>query len=283
MRPHSDPRGPRSSLVQIRASWIHGSQRRPFCIVALAALIALASLGCIGSAEDEPLAPATGKEADVTHDGLVRMTGSALEGVWVKPGADIAGYRELLVAQTRVAYKRKPGASQADVFPLTSSEIEVLENLFYETFVKEVEKSQDWTLAKKPGPAVLLVEPFLYDLEVTAPTVTESTETVYTTSAGSVTLVLELRDSLSEEILARVADRSEARATGSGGNLALSNPVTNAEAARLVFKRWSRILMARLDTARRLHPNAPLADGGAPAASAETGAAPAAGSGKTSP
>ena len=63
---------------------------------------------------------------------------------------------------------------------------------------------------------MLLIEPSLVDLVVKVPTDAPPNSTTYTTSAGEVTLVLELRDSITHELLARVADRREARRPGSG-------------------------------------------------------------------
>lgn len=230
-----------------------------------ACLLAVMFIGCAGTRETEPLELESGPNAEISHDGLVRAHGSEFAGIWVKPDADISRYDQLLIGQVRMAYKRKPDSrrysSTGNNFALTDSQVERMERLFRESLEGEIKDAESWTLAEEPGPNVLLVEPGLMDLVVTAPTQTASRDRVYTTSAGAVTLVLELRDSLSHEIVARLADRSQASTPGTGSNqLSWSNPVNNTAAVRSIFRRWSRIFMARLDTAARLHPSSPLAD-----------------------
>jgi len=67
----------------------------------------------------------------------------------------------------------------------------------------------------------------------------------YIDSVGDATLVLELRDSESNEILARVADRREAEApaAGFGGNI----PVTAWMQVHLLAQTWASRLRKRLE------------------------------------
>jgi hypothetical protein len=227
------------------------------CAAALAVCFAFSLVGCAGTPEQEPLQVETGRLAGVTHDGLVRMSGSELEGVWVRPDVDVSRYDRLLIGEVRLSYKRPPtsrrGSSSPGNFPLAQSQIERLQQMLREALADEIRKSQRWSLAEEPGEGVLLIEPRLLDLVVRVPPNQDPTERTYTTSAGQVTLVLELRDSLTGQILARVADRSEVRRPGAGSQqLYWSNSVSNTSAVRTIFRRWARIFVARLDTARRL-------------------------------
>jgi hypothetical protein len=217
----------------------------------------LVASACIGPAEDEPLQLETGPDAEVTPDGLVRAKGSKFDDVWVKPGADIASYDALEIGHIRIAYKRKPKARRYSTtghnFALDARQVRDLEDLLRQALTKQIEGSRSWKLAEAPGPGVLLIEPSLIDLVVKVPTNPPPNSNTYTTSAGEVTLLLELRDSETQELLARVADRREARRPGSGSqNLYWSNPVNNRAAVQSMFKRWARILMERLDTAQRI-------------------------------
>jgi len=233
------------------------AERRSVGVVAAALLMAAASLACAGSAEDRPLTIETGPRAETTADGLVRAKGSEFDDIWVKPDIDMAGYDELLIEDVRIAYKRKPNARRYSTagsnFALDPGQIKDLKDLLRETLIEQIGESKEWKVASAAGPNVLMIEPGLVDLVVKVPTDAPPNSTVYTTSAGEVTLLLELRDSETGELLARVADRSEARRPGAGSqDLYWSNAVSNRSAVRTMFKRWSRILMARLDTARRL-------------------------------
>jgi hypothetical protein len=183
------------------------------------------------------------------------MRGSQLEGVWVKPDADISEYGRVLIGPVRMSYKRRPSRSgMSGNFPLSDDQTERLEQMLREELEGEIESSQSWSLAEAPGGDVLLIEPFLLDLVVSVPPgQTAGRDYTFSTSAGQVTLMLEVRDSQSEEILARVADRREATNPGaSSQQLTWSNPVSNAAAVRTLFRRWARIFVARLETAARL-------------------------------
>jgi hypothetical protein len=57
-------------------------------------------------------------------------------------------------------------------------------------------------------------------------------------------LVVELYDSVSNEILARAIDQRRARNVG---NLRWTTSATNREAARKILRRWAGLLVERLD------------------------------------
>ena len=66
---------------------------------------------------------------------------------------------------------------------------------------------------------------------------------VYLSQVGQATLVLELRDSMSGEILARSVDRRAAASTWA----APSSAVTTWNEVRRLARTWARILVNRLD------------------------------------
>jgi hypothetical protein len=82
----------------------------------------------------------------------------------------------------------------------------------------------------------------------------------YTANAGRMTLVLELRDSVTGETLARVVDGRSAR---NAGMMTVTNRVTNTADARRIVRTWSQALVGALDSLYKA--------GAAAAASATTG------------
>ena len=68
----------------------------------------------------------------------------------------------------------------------------------------------------------------------------------FASSAGAATLLLELYDSVSGEIMARAVDRQADNET----IMRWTNRVTNTGAARRIFTRWARLLGDRLDELR---------------------------------
>jgi Protein of unknown function (DUF3313) len=97
------------------------------------------------------------------------------------------------------------------------------------------------------GPDVLRVKVNIINLYVNAPdTLTAGRTRTYTASAGEMTLVAEMFDSESGQVLARAVDRRDARRAG---NLSFANSVTNSSEARIIASSWARILRDALDKA----------------------------------
>jgi hypothetical protein len=209
----------------------------------------------------------TGPGAEVSADGLYRVTNPVYREVWVKPDADFASYTAVQLDPVEIAYKRKPVETRLrrneSNFALTEKQTSDFKRYFTEAFEKELAAASSWELASTPGPRVLRIQAAIIDLVIKVPTRSLiGSDSVFTTSTGEMTLLMELRDALSGEILARVVDRREARAAGSGDihDLYYSSAVTNADAVRRVFRRWAQILRARLDQIRELPPSATPAE-----------------------
>lgn len=191
--------------------------------------------------------------AEVTVDGLRRWQGSGFADTWVRPGVDFTLYSKIILGPVFVSYKRPPRASRGAAargnFALSTGQMERFKRYLTEVFTLEFEKSQTFQVVKEPGPDVLEVEPSIIDLVVNTPTKAVGRDRYYTTSTADMTLLMELRDSESGELLARIADRRTARSPhGSGLNrVYYSNPISNSQAVRSTFKRWATILVGQLD------------------------------------
>jgi hypothetical protein len=94
---------------------------------------------------------------------------------------------------------------------------------------------------------VLRVKVKIMNLYANAPDTAVAGVRTFTVSAGEMTLLLELYDSETGAILARVVDRQEARSTG---RMQISNSVTNAGDAAQIANGWARLLKKGLDKAR---------------------------------
>jgi hypothetical protein len=124
-----------------------------------------------------------------------------------------------------------------------------LARLVHDAFVEELKRG-GYSIVAEPGPDVLRVQAAIVNLHITAPDVmTPGRTRVYAASAGEMTLVAELADSETGEIIARVLDRRQARATG---NFRLSSRVSNASEARNAASSWARILRGELDNAKTI-------------------------------
>lgn len=187
----------------------------------------------------------TDRLPDVTHDGLERVAGSKMERAWVKPGVDFSQYTHVELLDCAVSFTRNwklqhPGVRTRDMQQIK----QWLADEFRKVFSSALE-SGGFPVVSEPDDHVLLIRPAIIDLSVNAPdTNTSGRSDSFTTSAGSMTLVLELYDSVSNEILARAIDRRQARNVG---GIRWTTRVTNMEAARGILKRWADLLVAKLD------------------------------------
>ena len=102
-----------------------------------------------------------------------------------------------------------------------------------------------YKLVDEAGPDTLRVTAAIVDLYVTAPdTMTAGRSRTYTANSGRMTLVAELRDSVTGELLARAVDARSARTAGSWG---ITNRVTNTADARRAMGIWATALRQALD------------------------------------
>jgi hypothetical protein len=114
-------------------------------------------------------------------------------------------------------------------------------------FIEELQSKGGYELVAQPGPNVLRVTLGIAELYIAAPdTMSAGRGRVYTSGAGQMTLVAELRDSETGQLLARAVD------TSSGRNFQwqAANRVSNSSEARYAIAQWARILHARWDAAR---------------------------------
>jgi hypothetical protein len=185
------------------------------------------------------------RNLEVTHDGLERVADSKVERAWVKPGVDFSQYTEIGLLDCVVAFKRNwrmnhSGVRTSDMERIKST----LSDEFRQVFTKELENG-GYPVVTDAADHVLLIRPAIIDLDVAAPdTNSAGRSNSFTASPGAMTLVIELYDSVSNEILARAIDRKRARNVGS---IRWATRGTNRVAARKILGNWANLLVNRLD------------------------------------
>lgn len=224
--------------------------------------IALVAAAC---ATHEPggIYYASGK-GTVTPDGLHQIEWEPFHVTYVKPGADLARYDKVLVQEVTVSYKRPPPKNDFDQgsmtpnYALPDSALKAMKSYFHQAFVAALRKSKDFTVVDAPGPDVLLVSGHIVNLEIQVQPWQDQAmdESVYTSSPGQMTLILDARDSQSGEPLVRVG---QARAIQQGdAGWYQSDPVTNSAAVREIFDSWAMDLTDELDQFHSLPEIPPL-------------------------
>ena len=199
----------------------------------------------------------TSGDTPVTADGLHRIESVRVGAVYLKPGASFAEFDAILVDPVTVSYKSPPQRATASNrsrgnFALSESQMDRLKRIFQEAFEGELEKSEAFRLVTEPGPTALRVSGHIVDLVVDAPP-QRGGERNFILSAGEMTLILDVRDSLTREPLARVADRRAIQpASGGAGRVYYSNPARNWGEVRNRMQRWAILLREGLDYLNQL-------------------------------
>ncbi len=198
----------------------------------------------------------TGPEAEVTVDGLVRVDNAVVPVAYRKPDADLRPYTRVLLDPVEVAYQKDPGNRRRSTmgggqqnFALTPRQMENFRGWFHEAVVEALTGDGGYELVTEPGPDVLRVSASLIDLVVRVPTETAGRQDVYTRSYGLVSLIVELRDSQSGEILVRAADRRDPT-RNTDVRLAEVNPTFVRADVQGMFRHWADLLRERLDGLR---------------------------------
>jgi len=214
-------------------------------------LIAAAILLATGCAVSNPTID-TSAEADMTFDGLYPVKGGTADAAWARPGADISQYSKIMLQGVGIEYR--PGGesgrlyharSTADHFEITDKQKARFVEVMRDTFLDELGRSEHFTIVDKPGPDVLLIRGALLDVVSYVPPESVGRNEIFLSSVGEATLVLEIRDSVSEAIIARAVDR---RAAEGSMTMTRSNRVNNASEVRRMARTWARLLRERLDS-----------------------------------
>lgn len=188
-----------------------------------------------------------------SEDGLQKVSIKGLDVVYVRPGSSLAGYTKVLLKPTQVAFRRDWGRmSSGSLGGRVRSEDaqrirEKLVAVMGEETLKQLAEG-GYAVVDAPGDDVLEIDASIRDLYVTAPDIPRAVNsTVFSVSAGEMTLVAELRDSVSGETLVRVYDHAYARETARPHRI---TNMENATEARHVAREWARQLRLQLDLAK---------------------------------
>ena len=203
--------------------------------------VLLAATAGFASAEDAPR---------TTWEGLELTKVKGLDTVYIRPKAELAAYRTVQLNPSRVEFAKlwEQHAKGFENQP-TAEDMERIKNklaeLLRETFAKEL-REHKYAIVESPLEDTLLVSASIVDLYINAPDVGGTGKAKsYTTGAGRMTLVLELRDAPTGQLLARVIDERED--TNADGSMQWTNAATNEADARRIIQGWATRLRKGLD------------------------------------
>ena len=201
------------------------------------------------------LARADAPPPQTTKDGLVLKKQTATRLVYLRPGARFSQYDRVAVldcfVQFRKNYARDYNDNEVSLdHQVTDDDIQRMKSAiaaeFKKIFVQQLGKG-GYQVVDTAAPDVLVLRPALINVDVTAPDLmTPGIDTTLVRSAGSMTLYLELWDSATNTILARVMDAQTDPYTYARP----ANRVTNLASADAVLKSWADELVSHLDAVR---------------------------------
>jgi hypothetical protein len=223
--------------------------RRRFAVAALTAL-------ALGGAT---VAVAAGPPAE--WDGLTRVRSSKLRNVYLLPGADFRPYTKVMLDPTEIAFQRnwQRNFNSRTVRGLsgriTDSDIEQMVNdggkaatdIFTQAF-----NTGGFPVVADPGPDVLRVRTAVVNLTVTSPDrMTAGRSRTYSGEAGTATLVIEARDSVSGALLGRAVD---AQVAGDSSIFLNRTAMSNRADFRALAQRWARTAVSGLQQLKASSP-----------------------------
>jgi len=198
-------------------------------------------------------AAAAAAEAPKEWDGLQLTPSKRIDRLYVRPGASLSGYKSVRLERLQVAFDKnwKPNDSRTMGQRLTKDDFEKIKNAladqFAKTFTKELADG-GYKVVNEAGDDVLDLTPLIVDLYIAAPDKpTAGRSYTYTADPGRMTLVAELRDSDTGQILARALDAQSA----STSTFQVTSSVSNMAAADRIIARWASQLRDALDEANK--------------------------------
>lgn len=193
-----------------------------------------------------------GASAEVTFDGLVRVDNTGWDRAWADPSFDISSYEEIIFGGTEIQYRPIPRASRFSSrissqveFAISEEDRVRLEAIVLTEFSNEFANISNFKIATNAGPSTLLLKITLSDVTSNFPPENLDNRFTYLSRVGSARLTVELADSDSHTILARMVDRQAPQFIV--GELQLTNSVTAWVEVRLLSSRWARLIRRRID------------------------------------
>jgi len=196
------------------------------------------------------------KLPEVDSDGLHLIKDRKVYAAYAKPGADLSAYDKVMLVGCFVNFakdwQKDYNLDQLGLDGrITDKDAENIKQRLADEFAKEFTKvltEKGFPVVTETGPDVLLLRPALINVDVVAPDVNRvGIQGTLVRSAGAMTLYMELYDSATSTLLARVVDPQ-----GDDEGLAhVANRVTNKAAADRILRHWAELLAKHLGDAKQ--------------------------------
>ncbi len=190
-----------------------------------------------------------------TSEGLVAIQSRTVDEIYVRPTANLSAYRRIMVDPGQASLKRnwlKDINSQRDMtrwlVPEDAQQVKDLAASTLAPMVAEGFKAEGYEVVGAPAEGVLRLTPSVSDLYVNAPdSHNPGIQRYFVRDGGQATLQLEVRDSVSGQLLGRVIDRGMAR------EIRLNNRATSVSNQfwfEALFREWASNCAKVFETAQ---------------------------------
>ena len=172
---------------------------------------------------------------------------SAFKETWVHPDADFTQYSKLYLWEAEFEYRdvgpaQKTSSTRMSTrkreFGISDADRQKFEEVVSEAFVKGVQKSKRFELVGEVGPDTIIMRGAALDIISLVPPQSVGMSDVYLSNIGEATLVLELIDSETGDVLAVVSERRKIQ-SGTGRIDSMSMPTSSVTVIAEV-RRWGQ-------------------------------------------
>lgn len=194
-----------------------------------------------------PMASAQRTQTPNEWDGLQRVNSSRFSSAFLAPGADFSTFTKVMLDPTEVSFRRNWQRDWNSGRRGTGSRISdaeavrilgVAQSGFQDVFA-EAYRTAGMTVVTAPGPDVMRIRTYILNLDIAAPdTRSAGRSRTYTSQAGSGSLVVEARDSMSGALLARGVD---SRRIGDSAWMVSRTSVSNRADFGRAFRTWAQM------------------------------------------
>ena len=200
----------------------------------IAALLAAGALlsACIA----QPRVPT---EVQLNYEGLRSVSSQRFETAQVRPGVDFTSYRSVQLVEPELEFRR-PDRSRQE-FPLSAEQQIRFRDYLSASFRDAFAESESLAVVTEPGPGALTVQVRVIDIVARVPANSAglgSRGSIVLDATGQVTLVIEVNDSESGEILARGVETRLVRGAAMRRDTTM---LTTWEDVELLVDRWADV------------------------------------------
>jgi hypothetical protein len=195
------------------------------------------------------------------YEGLVSVRSWNLDELYLRPNADLASYRKVVIDPVQVTFREDWNRDFVDPHAKTRRLLQddvrrIADDTAFtmQSAVAEAFKARGYEIAAAPGPGVLRLSPRVTDLYVNAAeNLASGTTKSFTKDAGEATLVLEVRDAASGTLLGRVVDRRTARESKGTQirDVRRTSTVSNNFWFDDTFRQWAATCIKEFEAARK--------------------------------